>query len=655
MYEVVWTQADKPVEEASSKRRRQTPTATTALVMGGAPSSRRALQGRLGSRSKVRGAATTVVWLGFGSEAKVERGHSGASNARSLMVVLRELSKRKWARALMIVSRLGMRVEESSPLVASQGALWGVGRTARVEYPELHCVNVDVDTVDAVWRELQYVDQRETFESGYRGGRRFVPRLEKVKRTVTGSAQQASVAEGALFVITGGFGALAQGCLSWLAEGGARGAVLVGRRGADERHMGGMVEHQAKWFQEGMVALRADASQLGDVKGMLSTLPGPMQGLLHLAGLGSASLLSKTRAAVIHDGFAVKMDTLGHLERLGLSKSVRQSVLFSSQATLLPMHGQGAYAAANAAMESFALGAETLRVSWGAFGDVGMYLGMSKKQQEAEAKFWKPLWSTGLPKMLNRALNSGRPHVGVFDVKWEAFALRGPSIYQELQREAASSTSGGLAAASQLETTNVPVNVEAAVKEVLGMTEEHVLDLDAPLQDLGFDSMLSVELSGKLSEMTGERVAATVAYDYPTVRQLKQHVEQQQEQQQQQQSQQDEFSGFDSRMALDGNTAVAISGGACRFGTARDLDALWRLFAEGSDQIVLVPAARWSWETNYGEGKSVSKWGGFVEAIEMFDAAFFGISPREAKGMDPQQRMLLECSWEALESAGQDR
>jgi hypothetical protein len=104
--------------------------------------------------------------------------------------------------------------------------------------------------------------------------------------------------------------------------------------------------------------------------------------------------------------------------------------------------------------------------------------------------------------------------------------------------------------------------------------------------------------------------------------------------------------------------SIAVIGMACRFpGGVETPEAYWRLLAEGVDAIELVPGDRWDAEAIYDPlpatpGKTNSKWGGFVRNIEQFDAGFFGISPREAAGMDPQQRMLLEVAWEALERAG---
>ena len=103
--------------------------------------------------------------------------------------------------------------------------------------------------------------------------------------------------------------------------------------------------------------------------------------------------------------------------------------------------------------------------------------------------------------------------------------------------------------------------------------------------------------------------------------------------------------------------SIAIIGMACRFPAAPSIAAFWQLLSEGGNGIGLVPADRWDINAYFDEdpkapGKTNSRFGGFIDNIAGFDADFFGISPREAIQMDPQQRILLELSHEALEDAG---
>ncbi|WP_433527970.1 type I polyketide synthase [Micromonospora sp. CA-263727] len=109
------------------------------------------------------------------------------------------------------------------------------------------------------------------------------------------------------------------------------------------------------------------------------------------------------------------------------------------------------------------------------------------------------------------------------------------------------------------------------------------------------------------------------------------------------------------------NEPIAVVGLGCRFpGGVVDADSCWRLLADGVDAIQEVPPDRWNVDAFYrGEvgqpGTMTTRWGGFLDRIDEFDAAFFGISPREAEAMDPNQRLVLEVAWEALEHAGHAR
>ena len=102
---------------------------------------------------------------------------------------------------------------------------------------------------------------------------------------------------------------------------------------------------------------------------------------------------------------------------------------------------------------------------------------------------------------------------------------------------------------------------------------------------------------------------------------------------------------------------IAVIGLAGRFPGAAGADELWRNLAAGAHAIREVPASRWDADAFYDRdaaapGKMVTRWGGFLDDVDGFDAAFFGISPREAERMDPQQRLALEVAWEAVEDAG---
>ncbi|UCH94698.1 MAG: SDR family NAD(P)-dependent oxidoreductase [Candidatus Aminicenantes bacterium] len=102
---------------------------------------------------------------------------------------------------------------------------------------------------------------------------------------------------------------------------------------------------------------------------------------------------------------------------------------------------------------------------------------------------------------------------------------------------------------------------------------------------------------------------------------------------------------------------AAIIGISLRFPGSPDMETFWEHLIAGKDLIKEIPVERWDWQQYMGNAaeeinKSSTKWAGTLDNIEGFDASFFNISPREANLMDPQQRILLELAWHALEDAG---
>jgi len=182
----------------------------------------------------------------------------------------------------------------------------------------------------------------------------------------------------------------------------------------------------------------------------------------------------------------------------------------------------------------------------------------------------------------------------------------------------------------------------------LGMPAKEI-DLHQPFASFGLDSAQAVGLAGDLEEWLNRTLPPTLIWDYPTIEALAFYLA-------------SEETGVAptarvSRKRTAEYEPIAIIGLGSRFPGANNTREFWQLLKNGVDGISEVPPNRWDADRYYDPdpakpGKMITKEGGFVDQVDMFDADFFGISPREAGQVDPQQRLLLEVSWEALESAG---
>ena len=182
------------------------------------------------------------------------------------------------------------------------------------------------------------------------------------------------------------------------------------------------------------------------------------------------------------------------------------------------------------------------------------------------------------------------------------------------------------------------------------------IDVQAPFVSYGLDSVATVRFAGELENWLGQKLSPTMLYDYPSIAALVLHLS-------------GDLDGSEETVKVDApqqkttihpstiGEPIAIIGLGCRFPGANDPEAFRQLLQNGVDVINEVPNNRWDINSFYNPeletpGKMSTRWGAFLDQVDQFDPDFFGISPREAERMDPQQRILLEVAWEALENAG---
>lgn len=106
--------------------------------------------------------------------------------------------------------------------------------------------------------------------------------------------------------------------------------------------------------------------------------------------------------------------------------------------------------------------------------------------------------------------------------------------------------------------------------------------------------------------------------------------------------------------------SIAIVGLSGRYPQADNIDIFWDNLVEGLDCITEIPSERWDYQQFFDQdqkvlGKSRSKWGGFIDGMDLFDPLFFNMSPGEAELVDPQERIFLQCVYNTIEDAGYTR
>ncbi|MEI6252011.1 MAG: SDR family NAD(P)-dependent oxidoreductase, partial [Mycobacteriaceae bacterium] len=584
--------------------------------------------------------------------------------------------------SVWVITRGAQRVTDADSVSPEQSSLWGFGRAAALEYPQVWGGLADLSGAGADdWPQLvRRIAAREPGEDqiALREHAVHVPRL--VRRTGQPNPEQLQLRSGATYLVTGGLGSIGLEIAGYLAAHGAGQLVLTSRRTPDDATQA-RIDALSEQHGCSVRVITADVADPHDVARLLATvqteLP-PLAGIVHAAGENSTTPLSALDSAELDRVFAGKVWGAWHLSEAIADLKLDFFLSTSSISSVWGSFGQSAYSAANAFLDGLTWrlrerGIAGVSVNFGPWS-AGMADSDARAQLERRGvRTLSPADAlAGMADVLVAA-GSGTPEAVVARIDWARFLpiylqAGRRSLLDEVAREVPASVSAapGASGRTALVERLTAAPVQQRRKLVLNFVRDTVAEVtrvdvseireEAGFFDLGMDSLMAIELRRQLEQAVGKELPATLAMDYPRLSDVADYLLS------------DVLSlneRAESRVSAQPaslttsatDEPIAIIAVACRFPGSPDPDAYWDVLSGGVDAIREIPEDRFDIDEYYdpdqqAPGKIYTRNGGYLDSVDGFDPEFFGISPREAVWMDPQQRLMLEIAWEGIERAG---
>jgi NADPH:quinone reductase-like Zn-dependent oxidoreductase/acyl carrier protein len=354
------------------------------------------------------------------------------------------------------------------------------------------------------------------------------------------------IAKPGSYLITGGLSGLGLITARWLAERGAERLVLVQRSHPSDASNAAIAELERTGAR--VLVKPGDVSDRSFVRGLIDDIEQsgpPLQGVVHSAGIVDDGVLMQLTAERFAAVMAAKVAGSWNLHRETERLKLDFFVLFSSVASLLGSSGQANHAAANAFEDALAhyrrsRGLTALSVNWGGWSESG-------RATELDSRFVRRWSALGMGtiasrdglRSLERALSEGRTQLGVFPMDWERYVRQLPGAatapyLSNLMAELSPGRSGvptrtdpgpaSRAFADRL--MSVPADerckllsdhVREHVARVLGAESSEAIPVLRGFQEMGMDSLTTLELRNRLQGSLGRPLPSTLAFDYPNV------------------------------------------------------------------------------------------------------------------------------------------
>lgn len=356
-------------------------------------------------------------------------------------------------------------------------------------------------------------------------------------------------------LITGGLGGVGLAVAEWAVGQGARALALVARRAPDAEACARIARLQGAGAT--VMVIQADVGQRAEVARVLAMieqgLP-PLSAVFHAAGVLADGALAAMTPASLAAVRAAKIDAARHLDVLTRQLPggpIDAFVLFGSAAGLLGSPGQANHCAANSALDALAEqrraeGLPAISIAWGAWSEVGAAAKRNVADRLAGSGMGSLTNVEGLA-ALARSLDSDAARLAVLPIDWPALTGHFNGTLPPLLRGLGDGPVAGpapvpvpvMAGVDEDRTASLRITLDALPPDArvaalaeritvaaaaLLTTGGKAISQDRPLNEMGLDSLLSVELRNRLARMTGCSLPATLLFNHPTIAALARHL-----------------------------------------------------------------------------------------------------------------------------------
>ncbi|WP_406358255.1 type I polyketide synthase [Streptomyces sp. NBC_01635] len=445
---------------------------------------------------------------------------------------------RLWALTAGAVGVLGAE----APAVPEQAAVWGLGRTAALEHPQLWGGLVDLPAGTGAAVAPDVARRLAAALAGTAGEDQVAVRpagtfLRRLEHAPPGTPTTAGPNWTGTVLLTGATGALGLRTAAWLAERGATRIVAVSRSGAGSEGAARLKDALADTGTE-LVLAACDTADRDALAALLAEHP--VDAVVHTAGVLDDRLLDGMDAAALDRVLRPKLAAARNLDELTRDRDLTAFVLYSSISGTLGTIGQANYAAANACLDALAetrraAGLPATSLAWGPWAGGGMATADAATEARMRRSGITPLDPGKAADAVGRATARTDAVLALADVDWARFApgfttsrpsplLADLPEVRELPARSSETTAGapqalrdrlaGQSAAERERTLTALVRAEAAA--VLGHTGTDRVGATTAFNALGFDSLMAVELRNRIGAATGLALPATLLFDQPS-------------------------------------------------------------------------------------------------------------------------------------------